>query len=402
MPAVLEFWFEFASTYSYPAAMRIEALCAAAGVALRWRPFLLGPIFAAQGWRDSPFNIYPVKGDYMWRDLARLCDGYGLPLRRPSAFPRNGLLAARVVTAHAAAPWVPRFVRAVYQANFVDDFEIAEPAVLGDVLAELGLAPAPILAAAGEEAAKQGLRAQTDEAIRRGIFGAPACTVGGELFWGNDRLDEALAWASGAPAADEAAVDEVLHFWFGAPDDDAATLAAKEARWFAADASFDRECTARFAALVSRAVRGELDAWQRTPRGRLALIVLLDQLPRNIYRGRAAAFTGDARALRLALAGIDAGADRALEPVERSFFYLPLEHAEDAAVQQRSVEAFAALAASVGPTDQALAVEWLAFARQHRDLIARFGRFPHRNRSLGRPSTPAEQAYLESAPTFGQ
>jgi len=190
----LEFWFEFASTYSYPAALRIEALCASAGVALRWRPFLLGPIFFAQGWNDSPFNIYPVKGAYMWRDLERLCAGYCFPLRRPSVFPRNGLLAARVACGAAAAPWLADFVRAVYRANFAEDRNIADAAVLADILSALGQAPAPLLAAAQTPETKQQLRANTDEAIRRGIFGAPSCTVGDELFWGNDRLEAAVAW----------------------------------------------------------------------------------------------------------------------------------------------------------------------------------------------------------------
>ena len=97
--ATAEFWYEFASTYSYPAAMRVAALAEARGVALAWRPFLLGPIFAAQGWRDSPFNIYPAKGRYMWRDLERICDALGLPLKRPEPFPQNSLLAARVALA---------------------------------------------------------------------------------------------------------------------------------------------------------------------------------------------------------------------------------------------------------------------------------------------------------------
>ena len=194
MPTPLEFWFEFASTYSYPAAMRVEALCSAAGVPLRWRPFLLGPIFAAQGWRDSPFNIYPGKGRYMWRDLERICVAQDLAFRRPSVFPRNGLLAARVVCAGAAAAWVPQFVRAVYQANFAADRDIADPAVLGDLLATLGEAPAPILTVAQSDDVKQQLREQSDEAIRRGVFGAPSFLVGDELFWGNDRLETALAW----------------------------------------------------------------------------------------------------------------------------------------------------------------------------------------------------------------
>lgn len=118
------FWFEFASTYSYPAAMRIEDLARRQGVPVEWKAFLLGPIFRAQGWTDSPFNLHPAKGRYMWRDLARLCDELGLPLTRPSRFPRNGLLAARVVTAFPDAPWLAAFVRAVYTANFAEDREI--------------------------------------------------------------------------------------------------------------------------------------------------------------------------------------------------------------------------------------------------------------------------------------
>jgi 2-hydroxychromene-2-carboxylate isomerase len=126
----VEFWFEFASTYSYPAASRIEAAAAAAGVPLVWRPFLLGPIFGRQGWNDSPFNIYPAKGRYMWRDLARICERHRLPLRRPSRFPRNGLLPARVALLGSGAPWGPAFVRAVYRANFAEDREISDPAVV--------------------------------------------------------------------------------------------------------------------------------------------------------------------------------------------------------------------------------------------------------------------------------
>jgi 2-hydroxychromene-2-carboxylate isomerase len=190
----LQFWFEFASTYSYPAAMRIEALARAQGVALRWRAFLLGPIFRSQGWNDSPFNLYPAKGRYMWRDLARLCAAGGLPLRQPSRFPRNGLLAARVACAFADEPWLPGFVRAVYDANFARDEEISEPAVIAACLERAGCAPGAILEAAGSEAAKAKLRAQSEEAQSLGIFGAPSFVRDGELFWGNDRLEAALAW----------------------------------------------------------------------------------------------------------------------------------------------------------------------------------------------------------------
>jgi len=191
----LEFWFEFASTYSYPAAMRVEDVCAAAGVALRWRPFLLGPIFAAQGWNDSPFNLYPIKGHYMWRDLERLCDAQGIPFRRPSVFPRNGLLAARVACIGAEEGWAAEFVRGVYHANFAEDREIADATVVGAVLESIRRPAGAILERAQEPVVKRALRANTDEAIARGIFGAPSATAGSELFWGNDRLEDAVGWA---------------------------------------------------------------------------------------------------------------------------------------------------------------------------------------------------------------
>jgi 2-hydroxychromene-2-carboxylate isomerase len=139
----LEFWFEFASTYSYPAAMRIEELAAEAKISIRWRPFLLGPIFAAQGWADSPFNLYPVKGRYMWRDLARLCEKYELPFRRPRMFPRSGLLAARVALWAAREPWCPSFVRAIYRANFAEDRDIARPEIVAEILASTTSSRAP-------------------------------------------------------------------------------------------------------------------------------------------------------------------------------------------------------------------------------------------------------------------
>lgn len=194
----VEFWFEFASTYSYPAAMRIQALAAARGVTVAWRSFLLGPIFQQQGWNNSPFNVYPVKGRYMWRDMERICEGLDLPLRRPTKFPRNGLLASRVVCSHANEPWIPDFVRGVYSANFSEDAEISDPAVLSRCLNALGQDAAAILAAAETPASKEKLKAQTAEAMERGIFGAPSFLVGGELFWGNDRLEQALDWAARA------------------------------------------------------------------------------------------------------------------------------------------------------------------------------------------------------------
>jgi 2-hydroxychromene-2-carboxylate isomerase len=197
-PPVLEFWYEFASTYSYLSAMRIEALAAAAGVDVRWRPFLLGPIFAAQGWTSSPFNLYPAKGRYMWRDMERQAAALGLPFRKPEPFPQNGLVAARVALYGADHPWGPTFTKAIYRAEFGEGRAIAEPGAVQTVLAQLGLDADAVLRAAQAETNKTRLKALTEEARSRGIFGAPTfLTEDGEMFWGNDRLEQALAWAAG-------------------------------------------------------------------------------------------------------------------------------------------------------------------------------------------------------------
>ena len=195
--ATLDFWFEFASSYSYLSVMRIEALAARAGVTVRWRPFLLGPVFLSLGWNDSPFNIYPPKGRYMWRDLERLCARYGLPLRKPSVFPRNGLLAARVALLGQDKAWIAEFAKAVMSANFAEDRDISDSAVIGEILTRLGLPADDLLALAGSAGNKAALHRQTDEAGELGLFGAPTFVVGKELFWGNDRLEMALEWAAG-------------------------------------------------------------------------------------------------------------------------------------------------------------------------------------------------------------
>ena len=192
MSKPLEFWFEFASTYSYLSAARIEAACAEAGVELVWKPFLLGPVFAAQGLTDSPFNIYKVKGAYMWTDMAREANALGLPLKRPDIFPQNGLTAARIATAHLQEPWIGAFVRGVYDANFAQNRDISDPDVLSEVLAALTDAPQAALARAQESAVKTALKATTQEAMEAGIFGAPTFRVGTEIYWGNDRLERAL------------------------------------------------------------------------------------------------------------------------------------------------------------------------------------------------------------------
>lgn len=193
--AKLEFWYEFASTYSYPAAMRLEAAAKKAGVEVLWRPFLLGPIFSEQGLSDSPFNVYEMKGRYMWRDLERLCAGYKLPFNRPQVFPQNGLKAARLALAGMKEGWGEDFSRAVYRANFVDGLNISDDAVLSEVLDLVGVEPEEAFAAANAQANKDALRLQTEEALERGIFGAPSFSVGDELFWGQDRMEQAIAWA---------------------------------------------------------------------------------------------------------------------------------------------------------------------------------------------------------------
>jgi 2-hydroxychromene-2-carboxylate isomerase len=192
----LDFWFDFASTYSYPAAMRIAPLAAAAGVTVRYRPFLLGPIFKAQGWNTSPFNVYEAKGRHMWRDLERLCADLGLPFRRPDRFPQSSLLAERVALVGLGDNWGEAFCRAVFEAQFAEGRLIDDATVIGGILADLRLGPNTILEAARYGGNKQRLRQQTDEAQRLGIFGAPTFTASdGELFWGNDRLERALQWA---------------------------------------------------------------------------------------------------------------------------------------------------------------------------------------------------------------
>lgn len=193
---VLDFWYEFASTYSYLSAMRIERLAEAAGVAVRWRPFLLGPIFAAQGWSNSPFNIYAAKGKYMWRDMERLCLDAELVFRRPDPFPQNGLLAARIALIGANEGWIADFSKAVYLAEFGAGHDISARETLSAILAKLGLdVEATLVHALGDDN-KARLKGQTEEAQRLEIFGAPSfVTATSELFWGNDRLEQALDWA---------------------------------------------------------------------------------------------------------------------------------------------------------------------------------------------------------------
>jgi len=194
MPEI-DFFYEFASSYSYITALRIAPVAKAAGVTVRWRPFLLGPIFKAQGWDTSPFNLYPAKGRYMVRDCERQCGELGIAFRLPEPFPQNTLLAARVALVGLAEGWGEDFSRAVYRAEFAEARNIGDPAVVAEIVQALGHDGKAALARAQSDEIKGKLRAQTEEAQRLGIFGAPNFIARGELFWGNDRLEQALGFA---------------------------------------------------------------------------------------------------------------------------------------------------------------------------------------------------------------
>lgn len=196
---MIDFWFDFASSYSYVGALRIEAAARVAGVKMRWRPFLLGPIFQAQlGIKDSPFNQQPVRGKYMWRDVERLCSKYGFPFKKPEVFPQRSILAARIALIALEKPWAGDFIRGTFRAQFGEGKDIASQETLAGVLQALAVDPAPLFQEAETEPVKRQLRAFTDEAQSLGIFGAPNLVVNGELFFGQDRIDDALAWAKKA------------------------------------------------------------------------------------------------------------------------------------------------------------------------------------------------------------
>ena len=192
----IEFWFDFGSNYSYLSTMRIEALAERHGVRVLWKPFLLGPVFKSFGWTSSPFVLQKEKGLYVWRDMQRLCDKYGLPWKQPSSFPRRALLPLRVALLGAQQPWIGEYCRRIMQVNFAEDRDIDAAPPVAQVLGALGLDAAAIIAAAQSEDNKRALREQGDDAVRRGIFGAPMFFVGDEMFWGNDRLEDAMQFAS--------------------------------------------------------------------------------------------------------------------------------------------------------------------------------------------------------------
>lgn len=188
-------------------------------------------------------------------------------------------------------------------------------------------------------------------------------------------------------------IDEILGFWFG-PLKNGFPIKDRESLWWAGHSGNDRLIKELFSHQVQQALRGELDEWAQQPRGRLALILLLDQFTRTIYRGTADAFSGDNKALQLTLDGVHRGLDQALEFSERTFFYMPLEHAEDIQMQELCISCFESMLLEVSGVHKLKAENWLDFAFQHHRQIEKFGRFPHRNDVLGRSSTPEELAFL--------
>jgi 2-hydroxychromene-2-carboxylate isomerase len=191
----LEFWFEFGSNYSYLTVMRIEECASRAGVGITWRPFLLGPIFRDFGWHTSPFVLQAEKGRYAWIDMRRRAAKYGLELTMPSVFPRSAILPMRVALLAAEQPWIGTFCKRVMVQNFVEDLDINHPDNTRRALDGLVPDPDAFIRAAQSDEVKARLREQTKEARARGIFGAPTFFVGDEMFWGDDRLEDALELA---------------------------------------------------------------------------------------------------------------------------------------------------------------------------------------------------------------
>lgn len=198
-------------------------------------------------------------------------------------------------------------------------------------------------------------------------------------------------------------IRRILDFWFSDGAMDQPTIDSRMDRWFTADPGFDALIRQEFGSLVDRASRGLLNHWTEAPEGRLALILLLDQFRRNIHRGTPKAFSRDAQAVKLCVEGAAIGAYKQLTALQQAFYFMPLQHAESLKIQQRSVKIYEGMLAGASETLKATFATFAQFAELHHDIVAAHGRFPHRNRILGRPDTPEEAAYLESAgTTFGQ
>ena len=193
---------------------------------------------------------------------------------------------------------------------------------------------------------------------------------------------------------------EVLEFWLGPAPEDPESVARAAKRWYSTDDGFDAEIRNRFGTAIERAQRGSFADWAEAPEGALALVILLDQFPRNAYRGTADAFAGDPVALVVAGRAVERSFDRELAIPGRAFLYHPFEHSEHPEDQERSVVLFEALAAEAPKKWREFAADFVPYAHAHRDVIARFGRFPHRNANLGRVNTPEERAYLDGGGGF--
>ncbi|MEG3618282.1 2-hydroxychromene-2-carboxylate isomerase [Magnetovibrio sp. PR-2] len=195
--AEIDFWYEFASPYSYLSAMRIEDEAAKVGVTVNWKPLLLGPIFKDQGFQDSPFNAFPLKREYMWRDMERCAAELGLAFQKPQTFPANSLMAARLSLLGASEGWANTITKAIYAAYFGEGKDVADREMLRDLVDKHIPGDADdILARAQSAENKTALRDQVEQARTLGIFGAPMFVCVDELFWGNDRLDMALKFAA--------------------------------------------------------------------------------------------------------------------------------------------------------------------------------------------------------------
>ncbi|MET0339875.1 MAG: 2-hydroxychromene-2-carboxylate isomerase [Polyangiales bacterium] len=192
----VELFFDFGSTYSYPAVMLAERRAAERAVPIAFRPILLGPIFQAQGYTQPPFVQFTAKGQYTFRDLQRICDDLGLPWKKPSVFPRRSVLAARIALIGLDEGWGAEFCRRVYLLNFAEDRDIDDETNLRALLHELGRAPDEVLARALSDGNRARLREATARAQSLGVFGAPTFVVGDEVFWGHDRMEHALRWAT--------------------------------------------------------------------------------------------------------------------------------------------------------------------------------------------------------------
>ncbi|NCF14433.1 MAG: DUF924 family protein [Gammaproteobacteria bacterium] len=202
---------------------------------------------------------------------------------------------------------------------------------------------------------------------------------------------------------DVARIEKILSFWFREQELSAPQIDRRMDIWFGEDPVFDHDIEKEFANDIEKASEGKLDHWADEPHGRLALIILIDQFRRNIYRGTLKAFSHDKVALKLCVEGAVEKKDKGLTPIQRVFFYMPLQHAESRKVQAKSVKLYEKLAESVSPTLQETFLTVAQFAELHKDIIDQFGRFPHRNVLLGRENTPEEDEYLAGdSPDFGQ